>query len=60
MLVVYSYIVREGQLVEHVKALKVNVGTDPNADIGPVITKEVCKLLPKFCQLICSINKESN
>ena len=28
--------------MECAKALKVNVGTDPNADLGPVITKEVC------------------
>lgn len=27
--------------MEHVNALKVNVGTDPSADLGPVITKEV-------------------
>ncbi|KAL5556598.1 hypothetical protein UlMin_038834 [Ulmus minor] len=31
----------EGELVERAKALKVNVGTDANADLGPVITKEV-------------------
>lgn len=27
--------------MECAKALKVNVGTDPNADLGPVTTKEV-------------------
>ena len=27
--------------MERAKALKLNVGTDPNADLGPVITKEV-------------------
>jgi malonate-semialdehyde dehydrogenase (acetylating)/methylmalonate-semialdehyde dehydrogenase len=27
--------------VEHAKALKVNAGTDPSADLGPVISKEV-------------------
>ena len=42
--------------MEYVKALKVNVGTDPNADLGPVITKEVLPCLLKFDQLICSIN----
>lgn len=32
---------REDELVEHAKSLKVNGGTDPTADIGPVISKEV-------------------
>ncbi|XP_038701973.1 uncharacterized protein LOC119998678 isoform X2 [Tripterygium wilfordii] len=31
----------EDELVERAKALKVNAGTDPSADIGPVICKEV-------------------
>ncbi|XP_004288501.1 PREDICTED: methylmalonate-semialdehyde dehydrogenase [acylating], mitochondrial-like [Fragaria vesca subsp. vesca] len=39
----------ECELVERAKALKVNVGTDPSADVGPVITKEVkdwiCRLV---------------
>lgn len=39
----------EGQLVERVKSLNVNVGTDPNADLGPVTTKEakdrICRLV---------------
>lgn len=35
------YLSREEELVERAKALKVNAGTDPNADLGPVITKEV-------------------
>ncbi|XP_040370465.1 uncharacterized protein LOC112186885 isoform X4 [Rosa chinensis] len=39
----------ERELVERAKALKVNVGTDPSADVGPVITKEVkdciCRLV---------------
>ncbi|KAL6277380.1 hypothetical protein ACE6H2_020981 [Prunus campanulata] len=39
----------ESEILEHVKALKVNVGTDPSADLGPVITKEVkdciCRLV---------------
>lgn len=34
---------RESEILEHVRALKVNVGTDPSADLGPVITKEVNK-----------------
>lgn len=36
-----SWFSREEKLVECAKALKVNVGTDPNADLGPVTTKEV-------------------
>ncbi|VVA35939.1 PREDICTED: methylmalonate-semialdehyde [Prunus dulcis] len=39
----------ESEILEHVRALKVNVGTDPSADLGPVITKEVkdciCRLV---------------
>ncbi|XP_062100666.1 uncharacterized protein LOC133806588 isoform X2 [Humulus lupulus] len=31
----------ERELVDRAKSLKVNVGTDPNADLGPVISKEV-------------------
>ncbi|KAH1208020.1 Methylmalonate-semialdehyde dehydrogenase [acylating], mitochondrial [Glycine max] len=31
----------ESKLVEHAKALKVNVGTEPDADLGPVISKQV-------------------
>ena len=51
-------IFREGELAERAKALKVNVGTDPDADLGPVITKEVHTCLYNLCQLICSINEE--
>lgn len=32
---------REEKLVERAKSLKVNVGTDPDADLGPVISKQV-------------------
>lgn len=32
---------REEELVERAKELKVNAGTEPGADIGPVISKEV-------------------
>lgn len=32
---------REEELLERAKALKVNVGSDPGADVGPVISKEV-------------------
>ncbi|KAK4585077.1 hypothetical protein RGQ29_022661 [Quercus rubra] len=41
----------EEELVECAKALKVNVGTDPNADLGPVITKEV---KDRICRLVQS------
>ncbi|XP_023543660.1 uncharacterized protein LOC111803473 isoform X3 [Cucurbita pepo subsp. pepo] len=46
-----SSILWEKKLVECAKALKVNVGTDPNADLGPVITKEV---KDRFCRLVQS------
>lgn len=32
---------REDKLVERAKALKVNAGTEPVADLGPVISKQV-------------------
>lgn len=32
---------REDKLVERAKALKVNSGTEPDADLGPVISKQV-------------------
>lgn len=32
---------REHKLVERAKALKVNAGTEPDADLGPVISKQV-------------------
>lgn len=32
---------REDKLLERAKALKVNAGTEPDADIGPVISKQV-------------------
>ncbi|CAA2954625.1 methylmalonate-semialdehyde dehydrogenase [acylating], mitochondrial [Olea europaea subsp. europaea] len=39
----------EEKLVERAKALKVNIGTDPEADLGPVISKQakerICKLV---------------
>lgn len=39
----------EEKLVERAKSLKVNVGTDPDADLGPVISKQakerVCRLV---------------
>lgn len=41
---------REGELVDRAKALKVNVGTEPSADLGPVITKEVNTSFCIMCQ----------
>ncbi|XP_058010360.1 methylmalonate-semialdehyde dehydrogenase [acylating], mitochondrial-like isoform X3 [Hevea brasiliensis] len=41
----------EDELVERAKALKVNAGTDPTADIGPVISKEV---KDRICRLVQS------
>lgn len=41
----------EHELVEHAKALKVNAGTDPSADLGPVISKEV---KDRICRLVQS------
>ncbi|KAL2460368.1 Methylmalonate-semialdehyde dehydrogenase [acylating] [Abeliophyllum distichum] len=39
----------EEKLVERAKALKVNIGTDPDTDLGPVISKQakerVCRLV---------------
>ena len=32
---------REDKLVECAKALKVNAGIEPDADLGPVISKQV-------------------
>ncbi|KAE9450086.1 hypothetical protein C3L33_18033, partial [Rhododendron williamsianum] len=39
---------REEELVEHAKELKVNAGTEPGADIGPVISKEHAYVLLRF------------
>lgn len=32
---------REEKIVDRAKALKVSAGTDPEADLGPVISKQV-------------------
>jgi acyl-CoA reductase-like NAD-dependent aldehyde dehydrogenase len=32
---------REDKLVEHAKAIKVSAGTEPDADLGPVISEQV-------------------
>lgn len=36
---------REEKIVERAKALKVSAGTDPEADLGPVISKQVSAIL---------------
>ncbi|XP_059647963.1 methylmalonate-semialdehyde dehydrogenase [acylating], mitochondrial [Cornus florida] len=41
----------EDKLVERAKALKVNAGTDPDADLGPVISKQAKE---RICRLIQS------
>ncbi|CAL5379383.1 unnamed protein product [Camellia sinensis] len=45
----YYFLFREDKLVERAKSLKVNAGTEPDADLGPVISKQakehVCRLI---------------
>ncbi|KAE8698552.1 Methylmalonate-semialdehyde dehydrogenase [Hibiscus syriacus] len=41
----------ETKLVEHAKALKVNSGTEPDADLGPIISKQAKE---RICRLIQS------
>lgn len=36
---------REDKLVEHAKAINVNEGTESDADLGPVISKQVTHIL---------------
>ncbi|WRX09467.1 Aldehyde dehydrogenase domain - like 2 [Theobroma cacao] len=40
----------EEELLERAKALKVNVGSDPGADVGPVISKEVKDRINRLVQ----------
>ncbi|RZB82846.1 Methylmalonate-semialdehyde dehydrogenase [acylating], mitochondrial [Glycine soja] len=40
----------ESKLLEHAKALKVNVGTKPDADLGPVISKQAKERIHKLIQ----------
>ncbi|GKU85875.1 hypothetical protein SLEP1_g486 [Rubroshorea leprosula] len=42
---------REDKLVDHVKALKVNAGTEPDTDLGPLISKQAKE---RTCRLIQS------
>lgn len=37
-----QYLWRETKIIERAKALKVNAGTEPDTDLGPVISKQVC------------------
>lgn len=41
---------REEELVKRAKALKVDAGTEPGADLGPVISKEVKIYFGLMCQ----------
>lgn len=45
------YICRETKLIEGAKALKVNAGTEPDADLGPVISRQVCESVFIFSML---------
>ncbi|XP_022775040.1 uncharacterized protein LOC111317012 isoform X2 [Durio zibethinus] len=40
----------EEELMQRAKALKVNVGSDPSADVGPVISKEVKDCINRLVQ----------
>lgn len=40
---------REDKLTERAKVLKVNAGTEPGADLGPVISKQVHTLTLISC-----------
>lgn len=35
------FLFREDKLVERAKSLKINAGTEPDADLGPMISKQV-------------------
>ncbi|KAH9657465.1 methylmalonate-semialdehyde dehydrogenase (acylating) [Citrus sinensis] len=47
----YVYEIEEDKLVERAKALKVNAGTEADADLGPVISKQAKE---RICRLIQS------
>ena len=48
---------REDKLVERAQALKVNAGTEPDADIGPVISKQVVISLKLLMVYLRSVSK---
>ncbi|KAL9252771.1 Methylmalonate-semialdehyde dehydrogenase [acylating], mitochondrial-like protein [Drosera capensis] len=50
-LIIVAYTIREEKLVQRAKALKVNGGTDSDADIGPVVSKET---KDRLCSLVQS------
>ena len=52
-------LLREDKLVERAKALKVNAGTEPDADVGPVICKPVSSYVV-HCIISSSMNFEEN
>lgn len=37
----YCFLFREDKLAERAKSLKINAGTEPDADLGPLISKQV-------------------
>lgn len=37
----YCFLFREDKLAERAKSLKINAGTEPDADLGPMISKQV-------------------
>ncbi|KAK9053430.1 hypothetical protein SSX86_030064 [Deinandra increscens subsp. villosa] len=49
LLIICLWCSRENELVKRAKSLKVNAGTEPDADLGPVISKQakerVCRLI---------------
>ena len=49
---------REKELMQRATALKVNVGTDPSSDVGPVISKEVKTNLWDFSNLISTLKED--
>ncbi|KAK6916202.1 Aldehyde dehydrogenase domain [Dillenia turbinata] len=49
LIMLNSLLMREDKLLERAKALKVNAGIEPDADLGPVITKQAKK---RICRLI--------
>ena len=55
--IIHLNLFRENKLVERAKALKVNAGTEPDADLGPVISKQVSVLFRNFCIFYTSFIK---
>lgn len=43
---------REYKLLEHAKAIKVTAGTEPDAELGPVVSKQVQNYFSSFTLLL--------